>query len=155
VPLRILALGKQPSDRVEADVFLLTEAEPNFLPGLRRGLSLQHSDPATDLLLSDLRSDDGMAWVPQQMWLTKIGIDARAKDLGFDLAIDADGQDTPSRVAAGLEPPSQSIGPAAQADQLSEGNLARNVLWLVVIAGGVLAVGVAVAKLRPSDRASQ
>src|SRR5690606_24645015 len=62
VPLRILALGKQPQDRVEADVFLLTDDVPSLLPGERDGLELTHSETASDLLLEDLRSDDGMGW---------------------------------------------------------------------------------------------
>src|SRR5688572_5825778 len=64
VPLRILALGKQPADRVDADVFLLTDNVPALLPGPRDGLRLAHSAPASDRLLNDLRADDGMEWVP-------------------------------------------------------------------------------------------
>ena len=33
VPLRILALGKQPADRIDADVYLLTDRTPTLLPG--------------------------------------------------------------------------------------------------------------------------
>src|SRR5262249_54536180 len=33
VPLRILGLGKQPVDRVDADVYLLTDQAPAILPG--------------------------------------------------------------------------------------------------------------------------
>ncbi|MGH2608525.1 MAG: DUF2330 domain-containing protein, partial [Tepidiformaceae bacterium] len=65
VPLRILGLGKQAGDLVQADVFLLTDEEPELLPGLRKGLTLTHSDQATDLLLDDLRSDENSAWVPE------------------------------------------------------------------------------------------
>ena len=60
VPLRILALGKKPSDRVEADVYLLTDSLPSLLPGPRKGMSVTHSEPATRALLNDLRADDGM-----------------------------------------------------------------------------------------------
>ena len=105
VPLRILALGKQPEDRVEADVFLLTDNEPALLPGPRQGLSLAHSDPATASLLDDLRSDDGMAWVPASAWLTKLSIDATVGDMDFDLAVDASGAGKPSPVDAGLALP--------------------------------------------------
>jgi hypothetical protein len=104
VPLRILALGKQAEDRVEADVFLLTDGVPAILPGERAGLSLAHSRPATKRLLDDLRSDDGMAWVPQSAWLTKLDVDIDAADLRFDLAVDASGRGEPSAVAAGLVP---------------------------------------------------
>ena len=112
VPLRILALGKKATDRVDADVFLLTDRTPTLLPGPREGLGLLHSAPATDLLLNDLRSDEGMSWVPAKAWLTKLRIDAAASSLTYDLAVDATGSGTPSRVAAGLQTP---ISPAVPA----------------------------------------
>ena len=104
VPLRILSLGKQPGDRVEADVYLLTDQQPAFLPDPRAGLALVHSAPARPLLLNDLRSDERMEWVPQSAYLTKLRVDIRAADLAYDLAVDASGQGTPSRRAAGLDP---------------------------------------------------
>ncbi len=104
VPLRILTLGKQPDDRVEADVYLLTDIKPAFLPEPSPGMRLVHDAPARDQLLNDLRSDDKMEWVPQSGWLTKLRIDSRASDLSYDLAVDASGQGTPSRLAAGLSP---------------------------------------------------
>jgi hypothetical protein len=103
VPLRILGLGKQPVDSVEADVFLLTDSKPSLLPGPRKGMALTHDAPAAKSLLDDLRADDGMAWVPQKAWLTKLSIDAPASALTFDLAVDASGQGEPSRRAAGLD----------------------------------------------------
>lgn len=105
VPLRILALGKQPDDRVEADVYLLTDRKPALLPAPSAQLSLVHSEPATASLLDDLRSDDGMSWVPESGWLTKLQIDTAAGDLTYDLAIDTSGQASPSYVAAGLALP--------------------------------------------------
>ena len=116
VPLRILALGKQPGDRVEADVFLLTDREPAFLPQPRAGLTLAHTAPATTRLLDDLRADDGMQWVPASGWLSKLAVDSRAGDLAYDLAVDASGNGSPSRVAAGLDPidaPTPSSTPGA------------------------------------------
>lgn len=112
VPLRILGLGKQAVERVEADVYLLTDQRPALLPnpGLvvpASGLRLAHSADATDLLLSDLRSDKGMEWVPADAWLTKVEVDASADELTFDLAIDASGAGRPSEVDAGFAP----IGP--------------------------------------------
>jgi hypothetical protein len=106
VPLRILALGKTGGERVEADVYLLTDRAPALLPvpTTTNGLRLDHSDRASASLLADLRSDRGMEWIPEKGWLTKIEIDAAASRLAFDLAIDASGQGTPSRVQAGLEP---------------------------------------------------
>ena len=112
VPLRILALGKKATDRVDADVFLLTDRTPTLLPGPRDGLGLLHSAPATDLLLADLRSDEGMSWIPAKAWLTKLRIDAAASSLTYDLAVDASGSGTPSRVAAGLDVPSAPAIPA-------------------------------------------
>jgi hypothetical protein len=107
VPLRILGLGKQPGDLVQADVFLLTDAEPVLLPGPRRGLALTHSRPATARLLDDLRGDDGMGWVPRSAWLTKLAVNARAGDLRYDLAVDVGGGE-PSAVAAGLAAPTRT-----------------------------------------------
>lgn len=103
VPLRILALGKQPDDRVEADVYLLTDDVPALLPDSREGLRVAHSEPATKLLLDDLRADDGMGWVPQRAWLTKVEIDARAGDLRYDLAVDTTEARSPSMLDAGLD----------------------------------------------------
>jgi hypothetical protein len=107
VPLRILALGKGEGEVVEADVYLLTEAAPALLPAPDgfNGMRLEHSQRASDLLLSDLRSDRGMEWVPDEAWLTKIAIDADAPQLGYDLAVDATGAGSPSRVDAGLDMP--------------------------------------------------
>jgi hypothetical protein len=105
VPLRILGLGKQPADLVQADVFLLTDREPALLPGPGAGLFLSHSDPASDLLLDDLRSDAGMEWVPNSGWLTKLQVNSSAADLTYDLAIDPSGQNNPSLVDAGFELP--------------------------------------------------
>ena len=107
VPLRILALGKTGAERVEADVYLLTDIKPALLPSpvLPNGMELEHSQPATEALLADLRSDQGMEWIPGAAWLSKIAIDASASQLAFDLAIDASGQGTPSRVQAGLDLP--------------------------------------------------
>lgn len=112
VPLRILGLGKQAAERVEADVYLLTDERPALLPNPGRfvansGLTLDHSAAATDSLLADLRSDKGMEWIPDSAWLTKVVVDAAAPELTFDLAIDASGAGRPSEVDAGFAP----IGP--------------------------------------------
>ena len=107
VPLRILALGKTATERVDAAVYLLTDRRPALLPVPTGddGLGLEHSAPATTSLLDDLRSDKGMGWIPSSGWLTKVSIDAAASDLTFDLAIDASGAGAPSRVMAGLDRP--------------------------------------------------
>jgi hypothetical protein len=111
VPIRILGLGKAAAERVEADVYLLTDTSPTFLPApTGRGMSLAHAAPATDALLADLRSDKGMDWIPPDGWLTQIRFDAAPSELTYDLAVDASGQGTPSRVAAGLVRPTISGG---------------------------------------------
>jgi hypothetical protein len=109
VPLRILGLGKAAGELVEADVYLLTDIRPALLPNAGgfaegEGLILDHSASATDLLLSDLRSDVGMEWVPQEAWLTKIVVSSDAGELDFDLAIDASGAGKPSAIDAGYAP---------------------------------------------------
>jgi Uncharacterized protein conserved in bacteria (DUF2330) len=113
VPLRILALGRTAAETIQADVFLLTDEQPAMLPDPNGilgtpGLSLDHAAAASPQLLADLRSDEGMHWVPQSAWLTKIGIDTAARDLRFDLAIDASGNGAPSLRDAGFAP----FGPA-------------------------------------------
>lgn len=105
VPLRILGLGKAPSEKIDADVYLLTDREPAILPqaGADSGMSLELSAPASDDLLRDLRSDRGMKWLPSSdMWLSYLRIDTDAATLDHDLAIDQTGAGSPSPVAAGL-----------------------------------------------------
>jgi hypothetical protein len=109
VPLRILALGRTEAETVQADVFLLTDIKPAMLPepnGIlgTPGLSLDHAAAASSSLLSDLRSDKGMEWVPDKAWLTKVTVDAAAPELRFDLAIDVSGQGAPSLRDAGFTP---------------------------------------------------
>jgi hypothetical protein len=65
---------------------------------------LQYSAPASASLTRDLRSDKGMAWMPSSaMWLTHLAINSSARDLSYDLAVDASGMTLPSR-PAGLVP---------------------------------------------------
>jgi hypothetical protein len=106
VPLRILALGKQQEELVDADVFLLTEKEPALLPepapAGERGMSLERSEQASQQLLNDLDSDKGMKWIPEEsgMWLTYLRLDIDAGDLTYDLAVDQTGSGQPSVVDA-------------------------------------------------------
>jgi len=133
VPLRILGLGKSAAERVEADVYLLTDNPPRMLPNpssAGNGLFLKHYAPASAELLADLRADAGMGWVPESGWLTKVAIDAAAADMTFDLAIDASGRGEPSAVRAGLPPVVDGIARASS-----------NLDWLVA-AAVVLGVGV-------------
>ena len=133
VPLRILALGKGEAERVEADVYLLTDRKPALLPNPdgANGLGLDHSASASESLLADLRSDQGMEWVPSSAWLSKVRIDAAAPQLGFDLAIDASGARQPSRVMAGLDLPGAAATPDRSADLL------RIIVALTFTIGGI------------------
>ncbi|HET7699617.1 MAG TPA: DUF2330 domain-containing protein [Candidatus Limnocylindria bacterium] len=135
VPLRILALGKTPSDRVEADVYLLTDQHPAMLPapvGVN-GIRIDHSAAATASLLDDLRADKGMDWVPASAWLTKVVIDASAAQLGYDLAVSTTAA-APSPVAAGLEAPAVPL--RSQVPEMVGFALAG--LALVAIGGALL-----------------
>ena len=134
VPLRILALGQQPDATVQADVFLLTEQRPALLPsGNNAGFDLSRSEAASDSLLSDLRTDKGMEWVPASMWLSHLKIDTPARALKYDLAVDVSGN-SPSPRAAGL--PSALLPPV-----VSKTNLNGPLVVALFVAAGVLLVG--------------
>ncbi|HKY50304.1 MAG TPA: hypothetical protein VJP45_03525, partial [Candidatus Limnocylindria bacterium] len=135
VPLRILGLGKTGEQRVDADVYLLTDAKPQMLPVPigANGMFIDHSAAATDSLLNDLRSDKGMEWVPQSGWLTKVVVNASAGQLKYDLAISATAT-APSPVAAGLEAPRS----APFRDQTSEVMGFALVAMALVALGGVM-----------------
>ncbi len=140
VPLRILGLGKGAGETVEADVYLLTDAKPAMLPNAGGfaeddGLILDHSAAASDLLLSDLRSDVGMGWVPEEAWLTKVVIDLPADQLDFDLAIDASGAGKPSVIDAGYAPFRPNPAPRAP-------------IALYLLAAALLVVAIPVAATR-------
>jgi hypothetical protein len=141
VPIRILGLGKTADAQVEADVYLLTDHQPALLPTPTgsNGMRLDHNAQATPSLLSDLRSDRGMAWVPSDGWLTKVAIDANAPQLSYDLAIDASGQGVPSWVQAGLEVPVQIqlVDQTTTIRALLAGILAIGVLILVLQLGRI------------------
>lgn len=141
VPLRILSLGKGADERVDADVYLLTDRVPTILPAATNGsgLDLRHTAPASQSLLDDLRSDRGMEWVPEDAWLMKLSVAAPAGDLRYDLAVDTTGVGRPSRVAAGLERPASAAdaavvttaGPSGDA-----GTWLAGVLLVITVVGG-------------------
>ena len=144
VPLRILALGRQPQETVEADVYLLTDQSPTLLPepSFTDGLSRTHAAWASDQLLNDLRSDVGMEWVPESAFLTKVEIASGAPELDYDLAIDPSGRGTPSAVDAGLEwPMGHTINTAGRAP----------VLPLLLIAVAMVPVGILFEAMRRSS----
>jgi hypothetical protein len=109
VPIRILGLGADGATRIEADVFLLTPDEPGLLAG-GTGMTLDRSEPATDFLLDDLRSDVGMEWLPAEMWLSYLKLDAPAAELDYDLAISASPGVTPDFADTGVPAP-EAIDP--------------------------------------------
>jgi hypothetical protein len=148
VPLRILGLGRQPAERIDADVFLLTERKPALLPGAdAAGLSVEQSGQASGSLLADLRSDRGMEWVPQSMWLSFLRVDAAPDELTFDLAVDASGAGRPSPLAAGLANDDGTVAGPGVVGRDSEGLPAGAVmagLVGIVVAGALVVAGVVV-----------
>jgi Uncharacterized protein conserved in bacteria (DUF2330) len=158
VPLRILGLGHQPSDAIQADLYLLTDRRPALLPtpaaAGQPGFSLERSQPASQQLLADLRADKGMSWVPASgMWLTYLRIDTTAGRLFHDLAVDTSGRGSPSPVAAGLADPTRPPRPApAPAPTTPAGGPAPVWPWLAVGLAG--AAVVTVVALRARARAS-
>lgn len=128
VPIRILTLGADPDTRIEADVFLLTEDEPDILAG-GTGMTLERRERANDFLLDDLRSDVGMEWLPEDMWLSYLSVDAPAAHLDYDLAISATPGEKADFADTGV--------PAPQSVPLPEGSLPA---WPAVagVAAGLL-----------------
>jgi hypothetical protein len=151
VPLRILALGKTGEERVDADVYLLTDHAPALLPAPTggNGISLDHSAAATTSLLDDLRSDRGMEWVPGEAWLTKVEVDSDAASLSYDLAIDASGAGNPSRVDAGLDIPTP--GEVAKVVTEQGMDIRRVILAVAVSLLGIGAILI-LAGSRPGDQ---
>jgi hypothetical protein len=149
VPLRILSLGRQPGELVQADVYLLTDREPATLPVAERptrdgdeqhGLIQEVSAPASRTLLADLRSDRGMRWLPRRdMWLTYIRVNEFGEDLTHDLAIDASGYGQPDPVAAGLAPRAADPG-------------VRTVMWFAVGTFAILLAAAAIERRRVLGR---
>jgi hypothetical protein len=141
VPLRILSLGREGEELVEADVFLLTDEEPDLLAG-GPGLSLDRSEPADALLLDDLRSDVGMEWVPEDMWFSYLQVEAKAGDLDYDLAVSPGDGTLPTLTDTGVPVPEvrpvHAPGPALP-------------VW-PMLAGGLVAVLIAAVLLGRGDR---
>ncbi|HEY7133284.1 MAG TPA: DUF2330 domain-containing protein, partial [Candidatus Limnocylindrales bacterium] len=148
VPLRILALGKTGGEPVQADVYLLTDRAPALLPvpNGSNGIRLDASEDASDSLLSDLRSDRGMEWVPTSAWLTKVAVDGEARQIGYDLAVDASGAGRPSAIDAGLALPGSPAVNAAV-------DVGRVLLALAFAGIGLMGVGL-VGSLRIGPRPS-
>src|SRR4051794_34254246 len=101
VPLRILALGLDSSQFVNADVFLPTAHRPTVLAA-DRGVEAARSEPASASLLDDLRSDAHMEWVPDSMWFTYYDVSTPAGELRHDLAVSTHADTLPSARMAGF-----------------------------------------------------
>jgi hypothetical protein len=140
VPLRILGLGVDGDQQIEADVFVLTDDEPRLLAG-GAGLELGRSEPASQLLLDDLRSDKGMEWVPTSMWLTHLPLEVAAGSLDFDLAISTSDA-LPDVSDTGIQAPH-----VREIELPSPGRA----VWPIV-AGTIVAIVVLVAVSRVSNR---
>jgi len=143
VPLRILGLGLDANRTVEADVFLLTDEEPELLAG-GPGLTLARTEAASPSLLADLRSDVAMEWVPPSTWLSYLTLEAGAGDLDYDLAVSADPGREPSIDDAG-------VGPAAVVPiSLPDAGPALWPLVVAVVVTTVVIVGMVSVRRRPS-----
>lgn len=152
VPLRILGLGRQEGERIDADVFLLTERKPALLAGRdSAGVILDRQEPASTSLLDDLRGDEGMGWLPQSMWLSYLRVAAAPSELTYDLAVDATGAGTPSPEAAGLlgseteEVRRGLLGSAGDDDDVALTGRAIGLIGIAVVVTVAAAGGVAVA----------
>ena len=143
VPVRILGLGLDAERNVEADVFLLTDRRPELLAG-GPGLTLERSEAASSGLLADLRSDVGMEWVPESMWLSFLQLDADAGDLDYDLAVSQDPGGEPSLKDAGVGP--ASIVPVRPSPPERP--------WWPIALGGLVGVVALVATVRRVGTAS-
>jgi hypothetical protein len=129
VPLRILSLGLDKSAVVDADVFLLTDTQPKLLAG-GPGLQLDRNEPANALLLSDLRRDKHMEWVPEHMWFTYLHLNVTAGKLDYDLAISAHPHAVPDLAATGVTAAqAKPIGPSSPSSSRA--------LWPIAAALGV------------------
>ena len=153
VPLRILALGKTGEERVEADVYLLTDEAPALLPVPTgdNGIRLDYSDAASGSLLDDLRTDRGMEWIPSSAWLTKVAVDSSAAGLSYDLAIDASGANAPSRVDAGLDLPAIGGGTDTVVDS-GRGLVAGRLLAALLVSLAGIAGILALTRYQPGRR---
>lgn len=152
VPLRILGLGLGQGDPVQADVYLLTDRKPAMLPRPDEGMRLDQSRAASPELLTDLRTDRGMDWLPASgMWLSYLKVNTTAGALRHDLAVDASGQGTPSLLAAGLQ-----VRPGAPLADLgaTASGLLQRLLWpaIALMAAVALALVVVTRMARTSRR---
>lgn len=139
VPLRILGLGLDGDETVEADVFLLTDDRPQLLAG-GEGLDLGRDERADPFLLDELRSDEGMEWVPDDMWLTHLPLEADAEDLDYDLAVSTDADSAPAMTDAGVPARKGVAITAADDDGFVWWPLGAGAVGALALLGGVAVV---------------
>jgi hypothetical protein len=138
VPLRILGTGKPATEPVQADVFLLTDDEPGLLAG--PGLRLERSEPASGSLLDDLRADQGMGWVPNDMWLTYLKADVDVGDLTYDLAASPTRDTTPAVRDTGVDGAASLTVPRLDQTGMPWPVVLAVGAAVVVLAGGAVSV---------------
>ena len=144
VPLRILALGLDSAKVVDADVFLLTDDRPTLRAG-GVGLELARSDAASESLLADLRSDKGMGWVPDKMWLSYLRVNTEAKNLDYDLAVSTH---------AGVLPSARMVGIGLPGGPAPSPSSPGFPVWQVSAIVGVLLAGATVLAVRARRQAA-
>jgi hypothetical protein len=131
VPLRILALGLDATQVVDADVFLLTDERPTVLTA-DTGVAITRSEAASPALLDDLRRDQHMGWVPDAMWLSYVKVGTPAGALHHDLAVSTHADTLPSARLAGFVVPDDTPDDAWWAPLLMLG------APLALVAGGLV-----------------
>jgi len=130
IPLRILAFGKSSDQFVDAELFVLTDDRPSFYPeiGSIWGMDVRASERASASLLTDLRGDQGMSWVPASgMWLTALNLHAAASTVKADLSIDGGGPTKAAPNPFGIPIPVSLGWP----------------FWWAVVGGGVALIAIA------------
>lgn len=139
VPLRILGLGLDADQTVEADVFILTDDRPQLLAG-GEGLGLERSEAADPSLLADLRSDKGMEWVPDDMWFTYLPLEVSAGELDYDLAVSTDDDVAPAVADAGITPREAVAVTPADDSGLPWWPVAAGAVAALTVLGGIVVV---------------
>jgi hypothetical protein len=154
VPLRILALGREASEFIDADVYLLTPHRPGLRPAPGEGLVLNYDQQASRQLLDDLRSDKGMEWVPERAWLTHLRVAEEAGELDYDLKINRRPSGSAQRAVSDARSPEARPeprrGPAVAAVAVTDGSPWRAAAVPAAVAGA--AAGAALAAHLTSRR---
>lgn len=135
VPLHILSTGKPAEEIVQADVFLLTDEKPKLLSG--PGLSLPRSEEASKSLLDDLRSDQGMSWVPKRSYLSYLRVDVPAGELDYDLAASGSASTVPTIRDTGLAAITDVVVPGGDSNGTAIWPVVAAVIAVVVLGAGL------------------